>query len=717
MANNRFNFPFSQVFQATTGDVGAGWKLYFYASGSSSTLQDTYSDTALTTPNANPVVADASGRFGAIFLSPLNYNVVLKDANDATIASADPVSSTDEPGAVYAANYATLALAVAAAQGRELVISENTVVSANTTVSGCSVRFVYPGNIDPNAGVTVTYSPTSHTGCFNCFDKTALGTFSGTFGGGPLYASDFGATGDGSTDDTDAIQNLLDVIRDSAQGMASRFRSTKYRIDGRLTLLADVEMDHKTWVLDFNGATLDWSNTALTTGYAFNVGAESNNFTYRELSFIKLLNLRMIGPETQNCYTSGGPAFPTADTSLVGLALTSALNITLDNVFIRRFYKGLYAERCWPITANAVVCNGNYIAFQLGSYCTLGTWTSCSAEAAAYCLVLQPDQDEDIVDSQTFIGMRFENSLRGITLDQRGSGSGTANQIRDINIIAPRFEGIAYDLLRMGQAFEYANASIAGADRATAYCQSVRVIGGEWQDSVVSGYSVRSSANGYVRGCDLNIPIGDYSLITGTLALSRVHIMPGVEGGTDSGMTRYPEGAPVVFGDAIEFNTNSGGIDFSGITSTSSGVTGSRVIDDFETGTWTPTYAPETGAFGSVTYDAITTGNYVKIGTLVFVRGTIRTDAITVGTAADGVRIGGLPYTPAAATFPISISNAEAFAGDYPNGGFVRSGAALISLLYRTAVNGATSNLQVADLDVGANTNEVTFSAIYTTGI
>jgi len=83
---------FSPRFQALdgNGDSISGGKLYFYETGTS-TPKDTYSDSALTTPNANPVVADASGRFAGIFLSG-SYKVVLKDSSDVTIWTEDPVS-------------------------------------------------------------------------------------------------------------------------------------------------------------------------------------------------------------------------------------------------------------------------------------------------------------------------------------------------------------------------------------------------------------------------------------------------------------------------------------------------------------------------------------------------------------------------------------------------------------------------------------------------
>lgn len=68
---------------------GAG--LYFYESGTTTPL-DTFSEESLSSANANPVVADAAGRFGPIYLSSENYKVVLKDAGGVTIWSRDPIS-------------------------------------------------------------------------------------------------------------------------------------------------------------------------------------------------------------------------------------------------------------------------------------------------------------------------------------------------------------------------------------------------------------------------------------------------------------------------------------------------------------------------------------------------------------------------------------------------------------------------------------------------
>lgn len=69
-----------------------GAKLHTYVTGTPSTNQQTFSDSALTVPNANPVVASAFGLFGPIYLTPgLGYKLVLADANDVAIWTQDPI--------------------------------------------------------------------------------------------------------------------------------------------------------------------------------------------------------------------------------------------------------------------------------------------------------------------------------------------------------------------------------------------------------------------------------------------------------------------------------------------------------------------------------------------------------------------------------------------------------------------------------------------------
>jgi hypothetical protein len=75
------------------GDPCNGCKLFAYAAGTT-TKQDTYTSSALGTPNANPVVLDSAGR-ATVFVSPtLSYKFVLAPASD-TDPPAAPIWTVD----------------------------------------------------------------------------------------------------------------------------------------------------------------------------------------------------------------------------------------------------------------------------------------------------------------------------------------------------------------------------------------------------------------------------------------------------------------------------------------------------------------------------------------------------------------------------------------------------------------------------------------------
>ena len=95
---NRFNRPNTQYFD-NSGNVLSGGKLRFKATGSD-TLKDTYSDTALSSANTNPVVLDSSGRHGNIFLNG-TYRVELLTSSDVQLWQRDPIGddSTTSPWA------------------------------------------------------------------------------------------------------------------------------------------------------------------------------------------------------------------------------------------------------------------------------------------------------------------------------------------------------------------------------------------------------------------------------------------------------------------------------------------------------------------------------------------------------------------------------------------------------------------------------------------
>lgn len=144
--------PLTQLLDAN-GDAYSGAKMYVYDAGTVD-LRTTYSDSALTTANANPLIADSAGRFGPLYLaaSATDYKLKFDTADDVLIDTQDnlPVSALDQ---------ATLGLILYPRTAAE--------ISAGVTPKNFSFE---PGNVKR-----------------------------------------YGAVGDGGADDTTAIQDAIDV--------------------------------------------------------------------------------------------------------------------------------------------------------------------------------------------------------------------------------------------------------------------------------------------------------------------------------------------------------------------------------------------------------------------------------------------------------------------------------------------------------------------------
>ncbi len=193
--------------------------------------------------------------------------------------------------------------------------------------------------------------------------------------------------------------------------------------------------------------------------------------------------------------------------------------------------------------------------------------------------------------------------------------------------------------------------------------------------------------------------------------------------GTGALTIRTDDAAAVVFqtdgNEAARFNTSGNlafpsgqGIDFSATSGTGT----SELFDDYEEGTWTPTLTTDGTDFSSVTYDALTSGYYTKVGDLVVARGRLRTDAVTVGSASGNVLIGGLPFTVgggATGRAPVLIGEAEDFSTNNPSGGRTVESSVTARLFYRSSANGAATSLPVSSIDTGANKNQASFTIIY----
>jgi hypothetical protein len=155
----------------------------------------------------------------------------------------------------------------------------------------------------------------------------------------------------------------------------------------------------------------------------------------------------------------------------------------------------------------------------------------------------------------------------------------------------------------------------------------------------------------------------------------------------------------------VRLASGTGGIQFNGDTAAA------NALDDYEEGTWTPGYEPDSGAFTSITYDSTTSGRYTRIGNLVTCSFVMRTDAITLGTASGNLFMSGLPFAASSIVGndagSATINFAANFAGDAPNGCLTLASDTKVRFYYKTTANGSSAGSDVADLGTGANENTI----------
>lgn len=182
--------PAYQLFQLpkqfsldSSGRTQPGAKAYFYATGTS-TPQNTFTDATLVTPNANPVVADAAGVFGAIYLNPaLEYDLTLNTSADVLIYSRAKVN--DQPVTFTQTTISDLLYPITSAE-----------TSAGVTPS----TKIYPSGIVERYGnVNVTASWTSAKSQYLASGRKISNL--------PVSITDFGGKPDDSSFDNTAALN------------------------------------------------------------------------------------------------------------------------------------------------------------------------------------------------------------------------------------------------------------------------------------------------------------------------------------------------------------------------------------------------------------------------------------------------------------------------------------------------------------------------------
>ena len=337
--------PVGPLYQALTdaGAIGNGYKLYTYVGGTVSTAQTTYTDSTGTVANSNPIILGSNGRFQSVNVwvtTGVTLKLVLTDSTGAAITG----------GTI-----------------------DNVPAINNVTATG------------------VPYTSTA-TGAVSRTTASKLSDI--------VSVKDFGATGDGSTDDTSAIAaavaslpatggsvvfpagvfiGTMSIRRSNISIVGAGSSATILRqpagalSTGGVIEVGDTASGNSATAYDkfcISGMTLDGNRTAAT--------APTNDLRGHGLAFTKITNYSISDLRAINCYNAGVGLFINSNFGSIscrvyncgnatytgpGFDINSSKYISLDVVSEQCYAGARVLDNCWGVNGRVAVYNATVGGF------------------------------------------------------------------------------------------------------------------------------------------------------------------------------------------------------------------------------------------------------------------------------------------------------------------------------------------------------------------
>jgi hypothetical protein len=546
-----------------------------------------------------------------------------------------------------------------------------------------------------------------------------------------------------------------DIAVDSAQKVQFRDAAIYINssVDGQLDIVADTEIQIAATTVDLNG-NLDVSGTALVTGVltttaatvsngggqfngAINVGVDDTGYDVK--FFGATAGAYMLWDESADDLILGGAAgLSVNSTALVtGVLTTTAATVHTGGITMPDNAKAIFGD------------SSDLQIYHTGTYSLIAD----TSGTGPLRVVTNTFQLNNAADTQNMIAADeggavtlYHNNAAKIATTATGIDVTGAAQISyngvdtylyyqsTSNYTGRKTDGNMWMNVAGGQANVF---GISGVEKVRIDSSGNLLVGKTASNSTVAGSQL--NANGLIIGTTSETnPLllnrlstdGDIILMqkdgttVGSIAsragvVSTIILDPSSPGGgiSGGGSALYPtdhagtlSDGVLTLGDASARWNNlylSGGVYLGGTVA-------ANYLDDYEEGTWTPTWIV---ASGSITANSNTSGRYTKIGRVVSIMGYISYESNS--SASGTVTVGGLPFTSVTSGFGQSSNQAGGvtsfatvlFASNAPNVGRIDANNTIIRPNI-TGSNGGTE-LQFSNFSLSTNHSQFVFQGQY----
>lgn len=424
------------------GVILTGGKIFTYTAGTT-TPQVTYTSSSGSTAHSNPIILDASGRVpsGEIWLTDgLSYKFVIKDANDVLIGTYDNVIGINS-NFVNFTNQQEIQTATAGQTVFTLTTTQYQPGTNSLSVFVDGVNQYGPGAqyaYVETSSTVITFVNGLHVGALVKFTTSQLNSSAATSADQVSYTpagtgavvtnvqeklresvsvKDFGAVGDGVTDDYDAINAAW--LYCYPIGASLYFPSGTYAVIGEKNFPFRNTQAPVTSLLDCNNMTIfgDGPSTILKT-------VSVDGADVLQLNGLKNFHIRNLQVQS---VISG------SDAGSNGVSITGGFdNITIDN---------FWAKNLAYVDKTTYVDGGKAISIQPPSEANpilMGSFkaTNVFADGCVYGVGYEPDNDLALTQPVSIdVDIVVSNSRQGLVFSS-GSATSTivANSVSGVHI-------------------------------------------------------------------------------------------------------------------------------------------------------------------------------------------------------------------------------------------------------------------------------------------